>query len=117
MVEPERIQVALNPYVAKNGPGFTARAVETVRKILPEGFHETSWSYAPATDGPVQPGFALFGKEIDLQTALSMRSLGDAVIAAASALKPVFEAIQALGARTEETAGQPVVPRTGAEQK
>ena len=65
VVEPERILVALNPYVAKNGPGFTARAVETVRKLLPPGIHETSWSYVPDTDGPIQPGFALFGREID----------------------------------------------------
>ena len=101
VVEPERVLVALNPYVAKNGPGFTARAVETVRKLLPPGIHETSWSYAPDTDGPIQPGFALFGREIDLETALSMSSLREAVVETASVLKPVFEAIQALGAGPE----------------
>ena len=101
VVEPERVLVALNPYVAKNGPGFTARAVETVRRLLPPGIHETSWSYAPDTDGPIQPGFALFGREIDLETALNMSSLREAVVETASVLKPAFEAIQALGAGPE----------------
>jgi 5-methylcytosine-specific restriction protein B len=101
VVEPERILVALNPYVAKNGPGFTARAVETVRKLLPPGIHETSWSYAPDTDGPIPPGFALFGREIDLEAALSMSSLREAVVETASVLKPVLEAIQALGTGAE----------------
>ena len=101
VVEPERVLVALNPYVAKNGPGFTARAVETVRRLLLPGIHETSWSYAPGTDGPIQPGFARFGREIDLETALNMSSLRQAVVETASALKPAFEAIQALGAGPE----------------
>jgi 5-methylcytosine-specific restriction enzyme B len=101
VVEPERVLVALNPYVAKNGPGFTARAVETVRRLLLPGIRETSWSYAPGTDGPIQPGFALFGREIDLKTALNMSSLRRAVVETASALKPTFEAIQALGAGPE----------------
>ena len=101
VVEPERVLVALNPYVAKNGPGFTARAVPTVRKLLPPGMRETSWSYAPDTDGPAQPGFALFGREIDLETAVSMSSLRKAVAETATALKPAFEAIQALGAGAE----------------
>ena len=101
VVEPERVLVALNPYVAKNGPGFTARAVETVRRLLLPGIHETSWSYAPGADGPIQPGFALFGREIDLETALNMSSLREAVVETASALKPAFEAIQALGAGPE----------------
>jgi 5-methylcytosine-specific restriction enzyme B len=105
VVEPERVLVALNPYVAKNGPGFTARAVETVRQLLPPGVHETSWSYAPDTDGPIQPGFALFGREIDLETAVSMSSLRKAVIETASALKPAFDAIQALGAGAEAAEG------------
>jgi 5-methylcytosine-specific restriction protein B len=103
VVEPERILVALNPYVAKNGPGFTARAVETVRKLLPPGIHETSRSYAPDADGPVQPGFALFGREIDLETALNMSSLRAAVVETASVLKPAFEAIEALGSGPEGT--------------
>jgi 5-methylcytosine-specific restriction enzyme B len=102
IVEPTRVLAALNPYVAKNGPGFTARAVETVRKLLPPGIHETSWSYAPATDGPIQPSFALFGREIDLETALNMSPLREAVVETASVLKPAFEAIQALGAGPEE---------------
>ena len=101
VIEPERVLVALNPYVAKNGPGFTARAVETIRKLLPPGIHETSWSYAPDTDGPIQPGYALFGREIDLETALNISSLREAVAETASALKPAFEAIQMLGAGPE----------------
>jgi len=40
VVEPERVLVALNPYVVKNGPGFTARAVELVRKLIPAGIYE-----------------------------------------------------------------------------
>ena len=68
-----------------------------VRKVLPPGIHETSWSYAPDTDGPIQPGFALFGREISLEAAVDMGSLSQAVVEAASTLKPVFEAIQALG--------------------
>jgi 5-methylcytosine-specific restriction enzyme B len=104
IVEPERVLVALNPYVAKNGPGFTARAVETVRGlVLPLGIHETSWSYAPDTDGPIQPGFALFGREIDLETAVNMSTLREAVVETASALKPAFEAIEALGTGPEDT--------------
>lgn len=101
VVEPERVFVALNPYVAKNGTGFTARAVETIRKLLPPGIHETSWSYAPDSDGPIQPGFALFGREIDLETALNMSTLREAVVETASVLKPAFEAIQALGVAAE----------------
>jgi 5-methylcytosine-specific restriction enzyme B len=101
VVEPDRVLVALNPYVAKNGPGFTARAVETIRKLLPDGIRETSWSYAPATDGPVQPGHALFGREIDLEAAGTMSSLREQVAETASLLKPAFEAIQALGAGPE----------------
>ena len=101
VVEPKRVLVALNPYVSKNGPGFTARAVEMIRKLLPSGIQETSWSYAPDSGGPIQPGYALFGREIGLETALSMSSLRKAVVGTASVLKPVFEAIQALGAGTE----------------
>jgi 5-methylcytosine-specific restriction enzyme B len=104
VVEPTRVLVALNPHVAKNGPGFTARAVETVRKLLPPGIHETSWSYAPA-DGPIQPSFALFGREIDLETALKMSSLRAAVVEAAAVFKPAFEAIQSLGVGPEGAAG------------
>jgi 5-methylcytosine-specific restriction protein B len=105
VIEPERVLVALNPYVAKNGPGFAARAVETIRRLLPPGIHETSWSYAPGTDGPIQPGFALFGREIDLETALDIGSLRQAVAETASVLKPTFEAIQALGAGSEGAEG------------
>jgi 5-methylcytosine-specific restriction enzyme B len=105
VVEPTRVLVALNPHVAKNGPGFTARAVETVRTLLPPGIHETSWSYARDTDGAIQPGFALFGREIDLETALKMSSLREAVVDAASVFKPAFEAIQALGVGPEGAAG------------
>lgn len=101
VVEPERVFVALNPYVAKNGVGFTARAVEAIRRLVLPGIHETSWSYAPDTDGPIQPGFALFGKEIDFEEALRMDSLRSAVVETASVLKPAFEAIQALGAGLE----------------
>jgi 5-methylcytosine-specific restriction protein B len=101
VVEPTRVLAALNPYVAKNGPGFTARAVETVRKLLPPEIQETSWSYAPASDGPIQPSFALFGREIDLETALSVSSLREAIVETASVLKPAFEAIEALGAGLE----------------
>jgi 5-methylcytosine-specific restriction protein B len=97
VVEPNRVLVALNPYVAKNGTGFTARAVETVRKLLPPGIQETSWSYAPDANGPIQPGFALFGREIDLETAANMNSLRGALVETASILKPVFDAIQVLG--------------------
>jgi 5-methylcytosine-specific restriction protein B len=105
VVEPKRVLVALNPYVARNGPGFTSRAVETVRKLLPSGIQETSWSYAPDSDGRIQPGFALFGKEIGLETAVNMSSLREAVVETASVLKPAFEAIQALGAGPEPPAG------------
>ena len=97
VVEPKRVLVALNPYVAKNGPGFTARAVEAIRTVLPPGVHERSWSYAPDTDGPIQPGYALFGREIDVEAAADMGFLRQAVTETASALKPAFEAIQALG--------------------
>jgi 5-methylcytosine-specific restriction protein B len=110
VVEPERVLVALNPYVAKNGPGFTARAVETVRKLLPPGIHETSWSYAPDTDGPAQPGFALFGREIDLEAAVDMSSLRKAVAETATALRPAFEAIQTLGARAGGVGSGPAGP-------
>lgn len=115
VVEPKRILVALNPYVAKNGPGFTARAVETVRKSLPPGINETSWSYAPDTDGPVQPSFALFGREIDLGRALDMSSLREAVVEIATDLKPAFEAIQALGSEGGEgrpAGGEQTLSRT-----
>ena len=97
VVEPKRVLVALNPYVPRNGPRFTARAVEMVRNVLPPGIHETSWSYAPDTDGPIQPGFALFGREIAVEAAVDMGSLSQAVVEAASTLKPAFEAVQALG--------------------
>ena len=107
---PKRVLVALNPYVAKNGPGFTARAVETIRRLLPPGIHETSWSYAPDTAGPIQPGYALFGREIALEAALNMSSLRDAVVETASALKPAFEAIQALGAGPEGAESGPAGP-------
>jgi 5-methylcytosine-specific restriction protein B len=109
VVEPERVLLALNPYVPKNGPGFTARAVETIRKILPTGFRETSWSYVSPTDGPIPAGFALFAKQISLEAAVSMPSLRDAVTEAASTLMPVFEAVQALGAGSERAAGEPAV--------
>ena len=72
VVEPERVLAALNPYVAKNGPGFTARAVETVRKLLPAGIHRNVLVLRPETDSPIQPGYALFGREIGLETALDM---------------------------------------------
>lgn len=108
VVEPERVLMALNPYVAKNGPGFTARAVETVRKLLPDEIHETSWSYAPSTDGPTQPGYVLFGREIDLEATRTMSSLREQVVETASLLKPVVEAIQALGAGAEATETGPV---------
>jgi len=101
VVEPTRVFVALNPYVAKNGPGFTARAVEMIRRLLPPGIHETSWSYAPDTPGPIQPGYALFGREISFEKALNISSLRDAVVETASALKPAFDAIQALDAGPE----------------
>jgi 5-methylcytosine-specific restriction protein B len=97
VVEPKRVLVALNPYVRRNGPGFTASAAEAVRNVLPPEIHETSWSYAPDTDGPIQPGFALFGREIAVEAAVDMGSLRQAVVEAAAMLKPAFEAIQALG--------------------
>jgi len=101
LVEPDRIFVALNPYVAQNGPGFTARAVEAVRKMLPSGIGEASWSYAPASDGPISPGFVLFGRDIDLEAALNIESLRAAVVETAATLRPAFEAIEALGAGPE----------------
>jgi 5-methylcytosine-specific restriction protein B len=100
VVEPERILVALSPSVAKNGPGFTARATEVVRKLLPPGIRESAWSYAPDSGGPVQPGFALFGREIDLETALDMDSLRAAVIETASMLRPTLDAVRALAQGT-----------------
>ena len=107
IVEPERVLVALNPYVARNGVGFTARAVDAARELVLPGIHETSWSYAPDTDGPNQPGFALFGKEVDFEAALSMNSLRDAVVETASILRPAFEAIQALGVGSKGTESRP----------
>ena len=98
LTEPDRVLVALNPYVAKNGRGFTARAVEALRKIIPAGIAETSWSYAPEADGPIQPGFALFGREVGIEAATSMESLREAVLETARMLKPAFDAVQALGA-------------------
>jgi 5-methylcytosine-specific restriction protein B len=110
VIEPERVLVALNPYVAKNGPGFTARAVEMIRGLLPPRIHETSWSYVPDSDGPTQPGYALFGREIDLETALDISSLREAVAETASVLKPTFEAIQTLGAGPERAESGPARP-------
>ena len=110
VVEPERVFVALNPYVAKNGPGFTARAVEALRKILPAGIAETSWSYAPDADGPIQPGYALFGRELSLEAAVSMESLKDALVETALLLKPGFEAVQALGGGQQLAEGHAAQP-------
>jgi 5-methylcytosine-specific restriction protein B len=97
VVEPNRVLVALNPYVAKNGTGFTARAVAAIRGQLPPGIEETSWSYAPAANGPVQPAYALYGREIPLPAATDITSLRTSVVEAATALKPLFEAINSLG--------------------
>lgn len=105
VVEPERVFMALNPYVARNGPGFTARAVEAVRRLhLPEVV-ETSWSYIPEGDAPIQPGFVLFAKEIDIQAAFTMTSLKQAVTEVATALRPAFEAVEALGIGQERAGG------------
>lgn len=103
IVEPDRIFAALNPYVAQNGPGFTARAAETVRKMLPAGIGEASWSYAPASEGPISPGYVLFGRDIDLQAAVNIDSLRASVVEIAATLRPAFEAIEALGAGLERT--------------
>lgn len=107
IVEPERVFVALNPYVPKNGTGFTARAVEMIRQQLPPGIQETSWSYAPPSDGPSQPAYVLFGQEVSIQAATSMTSLRASVVDAATALKPLFEAINSLGGGPAESEGAP----------
>lgn len=106
-VDPERVLVALSPSVVKNGPGFTTRAAEMIRELLPPGIHEFAWSQAPGSGGHVQPGFALFGREIDIETALDMDSLRAAVNETVSMLEPAWDTIRALadGAGPEESAG------------
>lgn len=121
VVEPERVLVALNPYVHKNGPGFTARAVEALRSRLPEGIELTQWSYSG--NGDPTPGTALFGREIDHAAAIDAGGLRQAVVEAATLLEPCFRAIEDLGKATGEpgTSGvsgpaeQPITPTTLAE--
>jgi 5-methylcytosine-specific restriction protein B len=107
IVEPSRVLVALNPYIAKNGRGFTARAVAAIRDQLPPGIEETAWSYAPAADGPVQPAYALFGKEIALPTATDVQSLRAEVVQTAATLKPLFETVASLSDSPVGSASEP----------
>ena len=107
IVEPSRVFVALNPYIAKNGAGFTPRAVAAIRGQLPPGIEETAWSYLQTANGPVQPAYALFGKEIPLSAATDMQSLRTEIVETAAALKPLFETINSLGDSSAGPANEP----------
>lgn len=109
VVEPDRILIALNPYVARNGRGFTARAVEALRPNLPDGITETTWSYVGAgPDKTNSPGHVLFGREIavPIATALHSDELCSIVRDTAAVLRPCFELVESLSG--------PIVPSVSA---
>ncbi len=96
VVEPGRVLVALNPYLRKNGKGFTARAVAAVEASLPTGIDQLTWSWTSRDDLPPTPSRMLFGREVPIDAATSINELRQQVVSIAQELRPVFAAIEEL---------------------